>query len=59
MREPGVELSEGGGSELIALEGAFGVLICLSGGTVAGWGDWRSISVGEAEAAADDAYISI
>lgn len=34
--EPGVELGEGGGGELGAVEGAFGVLVCLLGGFVAG-----------------------
>ena len=37
--EPGVELGEWGGEELVALEGAFCVLVCLLGLFVAGWGD--------------------
>ena len=44
MGEPGVELGEGGCGELVALEGAFGVLVGLLGGFVAGGGDCMSLS---------------
>jgi len=38
--EPGVELGEGGGGELVSFEGAFCVLVCLGvGGGVCGR-DW-------------------
>lgn len=39
VREPGVELGEGGWGELGAVQGAFGVLVGLFGGGVGGWGD--------------------
>ena len=43
MREPGVELGEGGGGELGEGEGAFGVLVGAGGGGLsAGWGDLES-----------------
>ncbi len=38
--EPGVELGEGGGAELVTFEGAFCVLIGLLSGLGAGGGDW-------------------
>lgn len=41
MREPGVELGEGGGVQLVSLEGAFCVLVGLGGGVGAGGGDWE------------------
>lgn len=39
VREPGVELREGGRGKLGAGEGAFGVLVCLGIGVRAGRGD--------------------
>jgi hypothetical protein len=38
--EPGVELGEGGGIELVAVEGAFCVLVCLGIGRGVCGRDW-------------------
>lgn len=47
VREPGVELGEGGRVELGAGEGVFGVLVCLGGGVGAGWGDCGVLGGGD------------
>ena len=42
--EPGVELGEGVGGELGALEGTFGILVCLLGGFVASRSNYKRVS---------------
>ena len=44
MREPGVELGEGGWGELVQGERAFGVLVCLGGVFGSGRCNWERLS---------------
>ena len=43
--EPGVELGEGGGGELVPFEGSFCVLVCLLGLLIAGGSNCLTKSV--------------
>ena len=43
--EPGVELGEGGGGELVPFEGSFCVLVCLLGLLIAGGSNCLTVSM--------------